>query len=73
MVCGSFRLLFIGPGCLWNVSTGGMIILATNRPFDLDEAMHRRITLAIEFQKPATWHMSFRSFLGVFKGLFYGF
>ncbi|CAK9091963.1 unnamed protein product [Durusdinium trenchii] len=30
----------------------GMIILATNRPFDLDEAMHRRITLAIEFQKP---------------------
>jgi len=30
----------------------GMIILATNRPFDLDEAMHRRITLAIEFSKP---------------------
>ena len=29
-----------------------MIILATNRPFDLDEAMHRRITLAIEFSKP---------------------
>eukprot|EP00913_Durusdinium_trenchii_P032956 g30852.t1 len=26
----------------------GMIILATNRPFDLDEAMHRRITLAID-------------------------
>ncbi|CAK9089392.1 Cell division cycle protein 48 homolog AF_1297 [Durusdinium trenchii] len=33
----------------------GMIILATNRPFDLDEAMHRRITLAIEFQKPDSW------------------
>eukprot|EP00930_Biecheleria_cincta_P002910 TRINITY_DN103872_c0_g1_i1.p1 TRINITY_DN103872_c0_g1~~TRINITY_DN103872_c0_g1_i1.p1 ORF type:complete len:954 (-),score=187.53 TRINITY_DN103872_c0_g1_i1:357-2831(-) len=30
----------------------GLIILATNRPFDLDEAMHRRITLAIEFHKP---------------------
>merc|ERR1719230_2309285 len=30
----------------------GLIILATNRPFDLDEAMHRRITLAIEFNKP---------------------
>merc|ERR1712110_1357564 len=30
----------------------GLIILATNRPFDLDEAMHRRVTLAIEFHKP---------------------
>jgi len=30
----------------------GLIILATNRPYDLDEAMHRRITLAIEFHKP---------------------
>jgi len=30
----------------------GLIIMATNRAFDLDEAMHRRITLAIEFQKP---------------------
>lgn len=30
----------------------GLIILATNRPYDLDEAMHRRITLAIEFQTP---------------------
>eukprot|EP00026_Physarum_polycephalum_P001373 Phypoly_transcript_01374.p1 GENE.Phypoly_transcript_01374~~Phypoly_transcript_01374.p1 ORF type:complete len:556 (+),score=115.18 Phypoly_transcript_01374:1030-2697(+) len=30
----------------------GLIILATNRPHDLDEAMHRRITLAIEFKKP---------------------
>ena len=36
------------------VGRWGMIILATNRPFDLDEAMHRRITLAIEFQKPET-------------------
>ena len=30
----------------------GLCILATNRPMDLDEAMHRRITLAIEFNKP---------------------
>merc|ERR1719456_546039 len=30
----------------------GLIILATNRPYDLDEAMHRRITLACEFPKP---------------------
>ena len=30
----------------------GLIILATNRPYDLDEAMHRRIMLAIEFRKP---------------------
>lgn len=30
----------------------GLIILATNRPYDLDEAMHRRITLAIEFKTP---------------------
>jgi SpoVK/Ycf46/Vps4 family AAA+-type ATPase len=30
----------------------GLCILATNRPMDLDEAMHRRITLAIEFTKP---------------------
>ena len=30
----------------------GMIILATNRPHELDEAMHRRITLATEFPKP---------------------
>ena len=30
----------------------GLIILATNRPYDLDEAMHRRIMIAIEFCKP---------------------
>lgn len=30
----------------------GLIIMATNRAFDLDEAMHRRVTLAIEFNKP---------------------
>lgn len=30
----------------------GLIIMATNRAFDLDEAMHRRITLALEFSKP---------------------
>ena len=30
----------------------GLIILATNRPYDLDEAMHRRIMIAIEFGQP---------------------
>lgn len=30
----------------------GLCILATNRPMDIDEAMHRRITLAVEFHKP---------------------
>ncbi|KAJ6241738.1 atpase [Anaeramoeba flamelloides] len=30
----------------------GIIILATNRAFDLDEGMHRRITIASEFAKP---------------------
>ena len=30
----------------------GLCILATNRPMDLAEAMHRRITLAIEFSNP---------------------
>lgn len=30
----------------------GMCILATNRAQDLDEAMHRRISLAVEFKRP---------------------
>ena len=30
----------------------GLAIMATNRPQNLDEAMHRRITLAVEFQRP---------------------
>jgi len=30
----------------------GLIIMATNRPFDLDEAMHHRITIALEFHQP---------------------
>jgi len=29
-----------------------LCILATNRPCDLDEAMHRRVTLATEFKRP---------------------
>ncbi|KAF0981915.1 hypothetical protein FDP41_011776 [Naegleria fowleri] len=30
----------------------GLIILATNRQYELDEAMYRRITLAVEFKSP---------------------
>ena len=30
----------------------GIVFLATNRPYELDEAMHRRITAVIEFQPP---------------------
>lgn len=30
----------------------GIVFLATNRPFDLDEAMHRRITSVFEFKPP---------------------
>ena len=30
----------------------GLIIMATNRPYDLDEAMHRRIMIAVEFRQP---------------------
>ena len=30
----------------------GIVFLATNRPFDLDEAMHRRITQVFEFYPP---------------------
>jgi SpoVK/Ycf46/Vps4 family AAA+-type ATPase len=30
----------------------GIVFLATNRPFDLDEAMHRRITSVFEFKAP---------------------
>jgi SpoVK/Ycf46/Vps4 family AAA+-type ATPase len=30
----------------------GLTILATNRPYDLDEAMQRRITLSIPFRPP---------------------
>ena len=30
----------------------GICILATNRPKDLDEAMHRRIQYSFEFKKP---------------------
>ena len=31
----------------------GTIIMATNRPADIDNAMHRRITLAVEFNPPS--------------------
>ena len=30
----------------------GVVFLATNRPFDLDEAMHRRITAVYEYKPP---------------------
>ncbi|CAK4675475.1 hypothetical protein LEN26_006393 [Aphanomyces euteiches] len=30
----------------------GIVFLATNRPFDLDEAMHRRITAVFEYKAP---------------------
>ena len=30
----------------------GIVFLATNRPFDLDEAMHRRISTVVEFRAP---------------------
>ncbi|CEG40076.1 aaa domain containing protein [Plasmopara halstedii] len=30
----------------------GIVFLATNRPYDLDEAMHRRITAVFEFKAP---------------------
>jgi len=30
----------------------GIVVLATNRANEIDEAMHRRITLAVEFTKP---------------------
>ncbi|ELR12202.1 ATPase, AAA domain containing protein [Acanthamoeba castellanii str. Neff] len=30
----------------------GLVVMATNRPYDLDEAMYRRINLAIEFKLP---------------------
>ena len=33
-------------------SHDGLIIMATNRPYDLDEAMHRRIMIALEFRQP---------------------
>ncbi|KAG2434073.1 hypothetical protein HXX76_007801 [Chlamydomonas incerta] len=30
----------------------GLVVMATNRPHDIDEAMHRRITMAFEFRRP---------------------
>lgn len=30
----------------------GIVFLATNRPYDLDEAMHRRITAVVEYRSP---------------------
>ena len=55
-VCSMFGRLFV---CVFLSATkyhhdrhDGLIILATNRPYDLDEAMHRRIMVAIEFSQP---------------------
>lgn len=33
----------------------GIVILATNRPQDLDEAMHRRISLSVAFERPDSY------------------
>ena len=30
----------------------GIVFLATNRPYELDEAMHRRITAVVEYRSP---------------------
>lgn len=30
----------------------GIVFLATNRPYDIDEAMHRRITIVLEYREP---------------------
>jgi len=30
----------------------GIVFLATNRPHELDEAMHRRITCVLEYRQP---------------------
>ncbi len=48
----------------------GLIFLATNRPFDLDEAMHRRIHYCVHFKPPnhvqrrAIWQLHTSSGLG---------
>lgn len=55
-----FRSRDIGTSGIGNVNMvltelerhDGLSIMATNRPNDLDEAMYRRITLAVEFRKP---------------------
>lgn len=50
----------------------GMIFMATNRPFDLDEAMHRRITATFTFRSPswlerkAIWSLHTTSRPGIF-------
>lgn len=31
----------------------GIVFLATNRPHEIDEAMHRRITMVLEYQEPS--------------------
>ena len=47
-----FLPLLLSPPLFPSTRHDGLIIMATNRPYDLDEAMHRRIMIAIEFRQP---------------------
>lgn len=53
----------------------GIVFLATNRPFDLDEAMHRRITAVFEFRAPdhlqrrEIWRLSISKQINVAKDI----
>ena len=47
-----FLSLLLSPPLFPSTRHDGLIIMATNRPYDLDEAMHRRIMIAIEFRQP---------------------
>lgn len=46
----------------------GIVFLATNRPHEIDEAMHRRITMVIEYREPDP-HMRKQIWDNLLKGL----
>ena len=52
----------------------GIVFLATNRPYDLDEAMHRRITVVLDYRAPDSamrrdiWHNLLGTATGVVSG-----